>query len=66
MAARVDSWKVPIGVKPGGSWWDEKYYPRVPYAFNLLDNRPPSRCRVGRHRSLIFNPLTLLLAANCC
>ena len=25
-----------IGVKPEGSWWDEKYYPSVPYVFNLL------------------------------
>ena len=25
-----------IGVKPEGSWWNEKYYPNVPYLFNLL------------------------------
>jgi hypothetical protein len=24
------------GVKPTGSWSDEKYYPSVPYLFNLL------------------------------
>ncbi len=24
-----------IGVKPGGLWWNEKYYPSVPYVFNL-------------------------------
>jgi arylsulfatase len=24
-----------IGVKPNGSWWDQKYYPSVPYVFNL-------------------------------
>jgi arylsulfatase len=36
MAIRVDSWKMHIGVKPEGSWWDEKYYPNVPYLFNLL------------------------------
>jgi len=36
MAVRVDGWKMHIGVKPEGSWWDEKYYPNVPYVFNLL------------------------------
>ena len=36
MAIRVDAWKMHIGVKPEGSWWDEKYYPSVPYIFNLL------------------------------
>ena len=36
MAIRVDSWKIHIGVKPEGLWWDEKYYPNVPYLFNLL------------------------------
>jgi arylsulfatase A-like enzyme len=36
MAIRVDGWKMHIGVKRGGSWWDAKYYPSVPYLFNLL------------------------------
>ena len=36
MAIRVDAWKMHIGVKPKGSWWNEKYYPNVPYIFNLL------------------------------
>ena len=36
MAIRVDGWKMPIGVKPEGIWWNEKYYPSVPYIFNLL------------------------------
>ena len=36
MAIRVDGWKMHIGVKPEGSWWNEKYYPNVPYVFNLL------------------------------
>jgi arylsulfatase len=35
MAIRVDNWKMHIGVKPNGSWWDQKYYPSVPYVFNL-------------------------------
>jgi arylsulfatase len=35
MAIRVDNWKMHIGVKPNGSWWDQKYYPNVPYVFNL-------------------------------
>jgi arylsulfatase len=35
MAIRVDSWKMHIGVKKEGSWWNEKYYPSVPYLFNL-------------------------------
>ena len=36
MAVRVDGWKMHIGLKPKGSWWNEKYYPSVPYIFNLL------------------------------
>jgi arylsulfatase len=36
MAIRVDAWKMHIGVKREGSWWNEKYYPSVPYVFNLL------------------------------
>jgi arylsulfatase len=36
MAIRVDGWKMHIGVKPEGSWWNEKYYPSIPYIFNLL------------------------------
>jgi arylsulfatase len=36
MAIRVDGWKMHIGIKPEGLWWDEKYYPNVPYVFNLL------------------------------
>ena len=36
MAVRVDAWKMHIGVKPKGSWWNQKYYPSVPYVFNLL------------------------------
>ena len=36
MAIRVEAWKMHIGIKPKGSWWNEKYYPSVPYAFNLL------------------------------
>jgi len=36
MAVRVDGWKMHIGVKPDGLWWNEKVYPSVPYVFNLL------------------------------
>ena len=36
MALRVDGWKMHIGVKKEGSWWNEKYYPSIPYLFNLL------------------------------
>jgi hypothetical protein len=36
MALRVDGWKMHIGVKPNGLWWDPKTYPSVPYVFNLL------------------------------
>ena len=36
MAIRVDGWKMHIGVKQEGIWWNEKYYPSVPYIFNLL------------------------------
>ena len=36
MAIRVDGWKMHIGVKHKGSWFDEKSYPSVPYIVNLL------------------------------
>ena len=36
MAVRVDSWKMHIGVKHYGDWFDEKSYPSVPYIVNLL------------------------------
>jgi hypothetical protein len=36
MAVRVDGWKMAIGVKMNGLWWDPKTYPSVPYIFNLL------------------------------
>ena len=35
MALRVDGWKMHIGVKREGSWWNDKYYPSVPYLFYL-------------------------------
>jgi hypothetical protein len=36
LAMRVDGWRMHIGVKRNGLWWDQKYYPSVPYVFNLL------------------------------
>jgi arylsulfatase len=36
MALRVDGWKIHIGVKHHGSWFDEKSFPSVPYVMNLL------------------------------
>jgi len=36
MAIRVDAWKMHIGVKHNGDWFDEKSYPSVPYIVNLL------------------------------
>jgi arylsulfatase A-like enzyme len=55
MAIRVDHWKMHIGVKREGSWWDEKYYPSVPYLFNLamdpmekMDPQSPEWGYVGR------------------
>jgi arylsulfatase len=36
MAVRVDAWKMHIGVKKDGLWWNEKTYPSVPYVMNLL------------------------------
>jgi arylsulfatase A-like enzyme len=36
MAIRVDGWKMHIGYKPQGTWFDEKSYPSVPTLFNLL------------------------------
>ncbi|WP_199748551.1 arylsulfatase [Candidimonas sp. SYP-B2681] len=36
MALRVDAWKIHIGAKKEGSWWNQKTYMSVPYLFNLL------------------------------
>jgi len=36
MAVRVDAWKMHIGVKHNGDWFDEKAFPSVPYIVNLL------------------------------
>jgi arylsulfatase len=36
MAIRVDAWKMHIGVKHHGDWFDPKSYPSVPYVVNLL------------------------------
>jgi len=36
MAIRVDAWKMHIGVKPEGSWFNAKHYPSIPYVMNLL------------------------------
>jgi arylsulfatase A-like enzyme len=36
MALRVDGWKIHIGVKLNGSWFDPKVFPSVPYVVNLL------------------------------
>jgi arylsulfatase len=36
MALRVDGWKMHIGVKKEGSWWNQKTYTSIPYLFNLL------------------------------
>lgn len=33
---RVGAWKMHIGLKKEGLWWNDKYYPSVPYLFNLL------------------------------
>lgn len=34
-AVRVDNWKMHIGVKAKGSWFNDRTYPSVPYLFNL-------------------------------
>ncbi len=36
MVIRVHAWKMHIGVKKDGSWFNDKTYPSVPYLFNLL------------------------------
>ncbi|HEY2389144.1 MAG TPA: hypothetical protein VGK30_19505 [Candidatus Binatia bacterium] len=36
MAVRIEGWKLDIGVKHKGDWFDEKAYPSVPYLTNLL------------------------------
>jgi hypothetical protein len=55
MAVRVDAWKMHVGIKREGSWFNEKYYPSVPYLFNLLmdplekiDPESPEYGYVGR------------------
>jgi arylsulfatase len=35
MAVRVRNWKMHIGIKHQGSWFNEKSYPSIPYIFNL-------------------------------
>ena len=35
MALRVDGWKMHIGMKKEGSWFNEKSYNALPYLFNL-------------------------------
>jgi arylsulfatase len=35
MAIRVDDWKIHVGVKKEGLWWNDKYYPNVPFLFHL-------------------------------
>jgi arylsulfatase len=34
-AIRVNNWKMHIGVKKEGSWFNDKTYPSVPYLFHL-------------------------------
>jgi arylsulfatase A-like enzyme len=36
MALRVDGWKMHIGTKPGGTWFEPTVYGSVPHLFNLL------------------------------
>ena len=36
MALRVDAWKMHIGMKKEGSWFNPKTYTSIPYLFNLL------------------------------
>jgi len=52
MAVRVDHWKMHIGLKREVSWWNEKYYPSVPYLFNLLTD-PMERMDPDRRRRAI-------------
>jgi arylsulfatase A-like enzyme len=36
MAVRIDGWKMHIGAKKDGLWWNQKTYTSIPYLFNLL------------------------------
>jgi arylsulfatase A-like enzyme len=36
MAVRIDGWKMHIGAKKEGIWWNQKSYTSIPYLFNLL------------------------------
>jgi arylsulfatase A-like enzyme len=58
MAIRLDNWKMHIGIKPEGSWWDEKSYPSVPYVFNLrmdpMEKMDPQSHEWGVHRAKVL------------
>jgi len=75
MALRVDSWKMHIGVKKEGSWWNEKYYPSIPYLFNLamdplekMDQESPEWGTAGRrffaHKMWALNASGPVIAAH--
>ena len=58
MAMRVDGWKMHIGVKKEGSWWNEKYYPSVPVSLQPADGPDgedgPGVARVGLRRPQVL------------
>ena len=64
MAVRVDGWKMHIGVKTEGSWWNEKYYPSVPYLFNLLMD-PMEKMDPGVATSGATSARKFFAARNC-
>lgn len=71
MAIRVDAWKMHIGVKKDGSWFNAKSYPSVPYIFNLLmeamkktgnaERQQQLKCRSGGRCACAWPPLRLLI-----
>ena len=60
MAVRMDGWKMHIGVKHKGTWFDEKSYPSIPYIVNLLmdpmEKMPPDSEEWG-YIGIVSNPL---------
>jgi arylsulfatase len=73
MAVRVDNWKMHIGVKREGNWWNEKYYSSIPYLINLgmdplekMDQESPDWGFTGRllfmHKMWVLNASALFIA----
>ena len=67
MALRVDHWKMHIGVKKEGNWWNTKYYASIPYFFNLamdpLERFDPEGLDRGQSRVLFVHKMWAMNAS---